>query len=39
MPAGIRLVRPDSRALAVFGGGAFAVFDDSAWETPDAGVP
>jgi WD40 repeat protein len=31
--------RPDSRALAVFGGGAFTVFDASAWETPDAGPP
>jgi len=31
--------RPDSRALAVFGGGAFAVFDAGTWETPDAGPP
>jgi WD40 repeat protein len=37
--AGRIVWRPDSRALAVFGGGAFAVVDASAWETPDAGSP
>jgi WD40 repeat protein len=29
--------RPDSRALAVFGGGELGVVDAAAWDTPDAG--